>query len=87
MNNRGSKSVSRSYSAIVKEQRVNGCRYLQDFCNIFKMYSNELRNKLWLSFYRKIYYDSALIGLNSLNINTRRYYATLSNNKHIIDDL
>jgi len=46
MNNRGSKSVVRYYSAIVKEQRVNGCRYLQDFCNIFKMYSNELINKL-----------------------------------------
>jgi hypothetical protein len=47
MDNRGSKSVVRYYSTIVKEQRVNGCRYLQDFCNIFKMYSNELRNKLY----------------------------------------
>ena len=31
MDNRGSKSVVRYYSAIVKEQRVDGCRYLQDF--------------------------------------------------------
>ena len=30
MGNRGSKSVVRYYSAIVKEQRVNGYRYLQD---------------------------------------------------------
>jgi len=36
--------------------------------------------------YRKISYDSPLIGFNSLNVNTRRYYATLSN-KHKIDDL
>jgi len=65
MDNRGSKSVVRYYYAIVKEQRVNGYRYLQDpslggihpysffflssgvdICSIFKMYSNELRNKL-----------------------------------------
>ena len=38
-------------------------------------------------FCRKILYDSPLIGFNSLNVNTRRYYATLSNNKHKIDDL
>lgn len=37
--------------------------------------------------YRKFFYDSPLIGFNSLNLNTRRYYATLSNNKHKIDDL
>lgn len=30
MGNRGSKSVVRYYYAIVKEQRVNGYRYLQD---------------------------------------------------------
>jgi hypothetical protein len=36
---------------------------------------------------RKIFYDSPLIGFNSLNVNTRRYYATLSNNKHKINDL
>ncbi len=30
MGNRGSKSVVRYYSAIVKEQRVNDYRYLQD---------------------------------------------------------
>ena len=46
MGNRGSKSAVRYYYAIVKEQRVNGYRYLQELCNIFKMYSNELRNKL-----------------------------------------
>ena len=40
MGNRGSKSVVRYYSAIVKEQRVNDYRYLQDTCKIFKMYSN-----------------------------------------------
>ena len=38
-------------------------------------------------FCRKILYDSPLIGFNSLNVNTRRYYATLSNNKHKINDL
>jgi hypothetical protein len=53
MGNRGSKSVVRYYYAIVKEQRVNGYRYLQNLCNIFKMYSNELRNKLWLKFVYK----------------------------------
>lgn len=37
--------------------------------------------------YRKISYDSPLIGFNSLNVNTRRYYGTLSYNKHKIDDL
>ena len=37
--------------------------------------------------YTKIFYDSPLNGFNSLNVNTRRYYATLSNNKHKIDDL
>jgi len=47
MDDRGSKSVVRSYPATVKEQRVDGYRYLQNFCNIFKVYSNELRNKLW----------------------------------------
>ena len=100
MGNRGSKSVVRYYSAVVKEQRVNVYRYLQypqlgestpqtsgvDVCNIFKMYSNELSNKLWF-LCRKIFYDSPLIGFNSLNVNTRRYYATLSNNKHKINDL
>ena len=35
MNNRGSKPVVRYYFAIVKEQRVDGCRYLQGVCNIF----------------------------------------------------
>ena len=57
-----------------------------DVCNIFKMYSNELSNKLWF-LCRKIFYDSPFIGFNSLNVNTRRYYATLSNNKHKINDL
>lgn len=37
--------------------------------------------------YNKNYYDSPLNGFNSLNVNTRRYYASLSNNKHNIDDL
>lgn len=37
--------------------------------------------------YKKFYYDSPLNGLNSLNVNTRRYYVTLSNNKHNIDNL
>ena len=50
------------------------------------MYSNELSNKLWF-LCRKIFYDSPLIGFNSLNVNTRRYYATLSNNKHKMDDI
>ena len=66
MDNRGSKSVVKYYYTIVKEQRVNGYRYIQypplgeftliiffssgvDICSIFKMYSNELRNKLWLN--------------------------------------
>ena len=35
----------------------------------------------------KNFYDSPLNGSNSLNINTRRYYGTLSYNKHKIDDL
>ena len=38
-------------------------------------------------FYRKFFYGSPLIGFNSLNVNTRCYYATLSNNKHKMDDL
>lgn len=37
--------------------------------------------------YNKNYYDSPLNGLKFLNVNTRRYYGTLSNNKHKIDDL
>ena len=37
--------------------------------------------------YNKNYYDSPLNGFNSLNVNTRRYYVTLSNNKHTIEDL
>ena len=37
--------------------------------------------------YTKIFYDSPLNGFNSLNVNTRRYYVTLSNNKHTIEDL
>ena len=37
--------------------------------------------------YKKIYYDSPLKGFNSLNVNTRRHYVTLSNNKPKIDDL
>jgi len=37
--------------------------------------------------YRKIFYGSPLIGFDSLNVNTPRYYVTLSNNKHKIDDL
>lgn len=45
MDDRGSKSVI-SPDIAVKEQRVNDYRYLHNFCNIFKMYSNELRNKL-----------------------------------------
>ena len=54
------------------------------------MYSNELRNKLQLKkkiFYAQNFYDSPLSGFNSLNVNTRRYYYTVSNNKHIIDNL
>ena len=56
MDDRGSKLVVRSYPATVKEQRVNGYRYIHNFCNIFKMYSNELRNKLWKNFYTKNFY-------------------------------
>lgn len=37
--------------------------------------------------YTKNLYDSPLNGSNSLNVNTRRYYVTLSDNKHKIDDL
>jgi hypothetical protein len=37
--------------------------------------------------YTKNFYDSPLNGSNSLNVNTRRYYVTLSDNKHKIDDL
>jgi hypothetical protein len=37
--------------------------------------------------YRNISYDSPLIGFDSLNVNTRRYYATLSNNKHKMEDI
>ena len=37
--------------------------------------------------YNKNYYDSPLNGFNSLNVNSRRYYASLSNNKHNIYDL
>ena len=43
--------------------------------------------------YTKIFYDSPLNSFNSLNrfnslnVNTRRYYVTLSNNKHTIEDL
>ena len=37
--------------------------------------------------YEKSYYDSPLNCLNSLNINTRRSYSTLSSNKSNIDDL
>ena len=46
MDNRGSKSVVGSYFATVKEQRVDGYRYLQYFCKVFKVYSNKLRKKL-----------------------------------------
>ncbi len=34
--------------------------------------------------YTKNFYDSPLNGFNSLNINTRRYYVTLSDNKRTI---
>lgn len=37
--------------------------------------------------YRKFFYDSPLIGFDSLNVNTRRDYSTLSSNKHNKDDL
>ena len=37
--------------------------------------------------YTKNFYDSPLNGLNSLKVNTRRYYTTSSDNKHKIDDL
>lgn len=37
--------------------------------------------------YRKFFYNSPLIGFDSLNVNTRRYYSTLSSNKHNKDDL
>lgn len=37
--------------------------------------------------YTKNFYDSPLNGSNSLNVNTRRYYVTLSDNKHKIDNL
>lgn len=51
------------------------------------MYSKELIDKLWKKkLYTKNFYDS-LNGSNSLNVYTRRYYVTLSNNKHKIDDL
>jgi len=46
MGNRGSKSIVKYYYAIVKEQRVDGYRYIKystlevDICYIFKMYSN-----------------------------------------------
>ena len=46
MGNRGSKSIVKYYYAIVKEQRVNGYRYIKystlevHICYIFKMYSN-----------------------------------------------
>lgn len=46
MDDRGSKSAISTIIA-VKEQRVNGYKYLHNMGNIFKMYSNELRNKLW----------------------------------------
>lgn len=35
MGNRGSKSVVISYSATVKEQRVNGYKYIYNICNIY----------------------------------------------------
>ena len=37
--------------------------------------------------YTKTFYDSPLNGFNSLNVNSRRYYSTLSNNKYTIDNL
>lgn len=50
------------------------------------MYSNELRNKLLKKKqYAKNFYDSPLNVSNSLNVNTRRYYSTLNDNKQ--DDL
>ena len=36
--------------------------------------------------YTKNFYDSPLNGFNSLNVNTRRYYATLSNSKRTMDN-
>ena len=51
------------------------------------MYSNELRNKLWLKkLYIENFYDSPLNGFNSLNVNSCCYYVILRNNKHKIDD-
>ena len=37
--------------------------------------------------YTKNFYDSPLNGFNSLNVNARRNYVTLSDNKHKIDEL
>jgi hypothetical protein len=46
---------------------------------------------LEISYKKKLYtrntYDSPLNGFNSLNVNTRRYYATLSDSKRTIDKL
>lgn len=51
------------------------------------MYSKELIDKLWKKkLYTKNFNDSPLNGSNSLNVYTRRYYVTLSNNKHKIYD-
>lgn len=87
MDDRGSKSAI-SLGIALKEQRVYGYKYLHNKGKILKMYSNELRYKLWKKkFYTKNLNDSPLNGSNSLNVNTRRYYVTLSNNKHKIDDL
>ena len=99
MGNRGSKSVVSYYCAIVKEQRVNVYRYLQDPPIgestldgwIFVKYLRCILMSLVISYYKilyiKFFYNSPLIGFDSLNLNTRRYYSTLSSNKHNKDDL
>jgi hypothetical protein len=37
--------------------------------------------------YTKNFYDSPSTGFNSFNVNARRSYTTLCNNKHKIDEL
>jgi len=44
MDNRGSKSIV-CENTIVKEQRVDGYRYIQQSAYIFKVYSKRLRKK------------------------------------------
>lgn len=48
---------------------------------------SEQRNLLSSKLYTKNFYDSPSIGFNSFNVNARRNYTTLCNNKHKIDEL